>query len=362
MTILERECSARGLRLTYLPITISHSGAGGGERRVYEDISIASSEGRVTIKGQRGSFEQSVIYETILVQGDHATKGELGALLRHLSKGPIQAPAEERGNERRDEVGLEKGGGLRPSADYSHSFRILIVQEGSWGRRIAEHLVRSAPVHWSMALIELPAELPPLIDEPGAFLPSYIPEADLVVFLSEHPSAGQLVSEVVRRSRARALIAPIDNSSWLLPGEVRSISRTLDEWGVKHVFPRPFCALSPQGEPAIDEFAARFGAPAVQIRSGDGRTVSEFIVRRGAPCGCTEQVAEQMIGVDMEEAVERAGLLHHHFPCLASMAREEDLDDTLMHVSGHLLRRGVEEQVRIARKGQRAVSYLEPGR
>lgn len=128
---------------------------------------------------------------------------------------------------------------------------------------------------------------------------------------------------------------------------------------MESAFPRPFCALRPQGSPAIDEFATRFGAPSVEMSSEDGETVDEIVVRRGAPCGCTEFVAENLKGARLEEAVERAGLLHHHYPCLASMAREEDLGDTLMHVSGRVLKEGVEEQVR-GRKG-RGAAYLDPG-
>jgi hypothetical protein len=58
----------------------------------------------------------------------------------------------------------------------------------------------------------------------------------------------------------------------------------------------------------------------------------------------------------VDEAEEKAGLLHHHYPCQASMGIDSDYSDTLMHVSGHLLRDNVAAQVRPFRR----VRYLTP--
>jgi hypothetical protein len=61
-------------------------------------------------------------------------------------------------------------------------------------------------------------------------------------------------------------------------------------------------------------------------------------VQRDAVCGCARQVAERLVGLPASEVEEKAGLLHHHYPCLASMVKLPDYNkDTLMHESGHLL-------------------------
>jgi hypothetical protein len=39
-------------------------------------------------------------------------------------------------------------------------------------------------------------------------------------------------------------------------------------------------------------------------------------------------------------------MLHHHYPCLASMNQEPDYHDTLMHVSGDCLRDAIKEEIR----------------
>ncbi|MCS6907346.1 MAG: DUF166 family protein, partial [Anaerolineales bacterium] len=64
-----------------------------------------------------------------------------------------------------------------------------------------------------------------------------------------------------------------------------------------------------------------------------------------------------LVGVAVEEAQEKAGLLHHHYPCLASMGVDSDFSDTLMHVSGNILKDEVWDQV----KPFCRIQYLIPG-
>jgi hypothetical protein len=69
-------------------------------------------------------------------------------------------------------------------------------------------------------------------------------------------------------------------------------------------------------------------------------------------------VAQGLIGVHVDEAEEKAGLLHHHYPCMASMVKDIDFNmDTLMHASGHLLKRNVGEQI----KPYKNIRYFRPG-
>jgi hypothetical protein len=63
------------------------------------------------------------------------------------------------------------------------------------------------------------------------------------------------------------------------------------------------------------------------------------------------------VGLSADEAEEKAGLFHHHYPCLASMGKDSDFGDTLMHVSGNVLKDNVGEQV----KPYKNIEYLTPG-
>jgi hypothetical protein len=49
-----------------------------------------------------------------------------------------------------------------------------------------------------------------------------------------------------------------------------------------------------------------------------------------------------------EDVVQAAGVLHHTFPCMASMAMVEELGDTLMHESIRMVKGGVQKALEAA--------------
>ncbi len=100
--------------------------------------------------------------------------------------------------------------------------------------------------------------------------------------------------------------------------------------------------LPPTTTPIIQRFAARFGKPLVQVEVEDGR-ISKVVVVRQAACGCTLSIAENLLGVPVADAPEAAALMHHHYPCLASMNIDRDYQDTLMHVSGNIVKKAFRE-------------------
>jgi hypothetical protein len=57
-------------------------------------------------------------------------------------------------------------------------------------------------------------------------------------------------------------------------------------------------------------------------------------------------VADKLVGVSVQDADIEAGLAHHHFPCLASMGKDTDFGDTLMHISGNILKDSIIQQVK----------------
>jgi hypothetical protein len=110
--------------------------------------------------------------------------------------------------------------------------------------------------------------------------------------------------------------------------------------------------------PQIAEFARYFGRPSFRITvDPQTRLIVDVAVQRDATCGCARFVAQRLVGVSVDEAQEKAGLLHHHYPCLASMGIDVDFDDTLMHVSGNIFKDEIGEQVKPYRK----IQYIVPG-
>jgi hypothetical protein len=205
-----------------------------------------------------------------------------------------------------------------------------------------------------------------VIDEPEDFLPPDLPANDLLLVLGETTGLAQLVPEIARLTGVKAVLAPIDRNESLPPGLVGQLQSWLEPLGVGVVFPRPFCSLTEEtinfgrlqtayDEPLVRRFASSFGKPELMVQVERGR-VAQVEVMRDAACGCARHVAEHLEGIPVDRALEEAGMLHHHFPCLASMNQDSDYHDTLMHVSGNILKDSLKE----ALGDHLQVAYLRP--
>jgi hypothetical protein len=239
--------------------------------------------------------------------------------------------------------------------------RIVVFTQGPYGERIFRNIVETSPSEWMVESVELPRTLPAIIDDPEEFVTEDLPKADLVIFLSESAQAPQLIPHLTIVTGAKAVIAPIDNSSWIPTGLKNQIQRELASLGIASAFPKTFCTISensygyrfsaqPYESDTMAAFAKHFGRPKLKIKvNPETRTVEAVEVERSAPCGSTHHVAEGLIGVSADEAVPKAGLICHHYPCQASM-HQEDIDlalhDTLMHLSGYIINEEVEKEVR----------------
>ncbi len=202
---------------------------------------------------------------------------------------------------------------------------------------------------WQINTWSAPGAIPPVVDDPADFLPETLPQADLLLALGDTPGLAQLVPDAARMSGAKAVLAPIDRETALPEGLANQLKGWLAAMDVPSVFPKPFCSLTqetvncyplvtPYDDPIIQRFAARFGQPKVEIEVDNGR-ISKVAVVRHAACGCTLSIAEELVGLPAADAPEAAALMHHHYPCLASMNIDRDYQDTLMHVSGNIVKK-----------------------
>jgi hypothetical protein len=245
--------------------------------------------------------------------------------------------------------------------------KILAIVQGEYGQRHVTNIRANGPSEWSIATWSAPRVLPQVVDEPEEFLPASLPQADLLLCFQEDGRAAQLISEVALRSGARAVIAAIDREEWLPRGLASQLSRWFQGRNIPAVFPKPLCSLTEESSglremklayqsPLISEFARHFGAPSFEISCDrETATIRSITVVRDTCCGCARTVASRLKGAGMREAEEKAGLAHHHHPCLASMGVDPDFADTLMHVSGNLRKDAVRDALR------RHITCMAPG-
>lgn len=248
--------------------------------------------------------------------------------------------------------------------------QILAIISGEYGARHVANIRQHGPADWRIETWQAPALFPPVIDYPEDYLPPNLPPADLVLSFGEHRGIAELLPEIAQMTGAAAVIAPVDNEAWLPRGLARQLRGWLEAIGVAVATPKPLCTLTEQDyalarrerirydNPLIAEFARTFGQPELRVTvDSETRTIQGVEVLRDAVCGCVRFAAQGLAGVAVDDAEEKAGLLHHHFPCLAAMGIDSDFGDTLMHVSGNILRDKVGEQIRPYKK----VTYISPG-
>ncbi len=237
--------------------------------------------------------------------------------------------------------------------------RILAVISGEYGARHVANIRQFGPSGWQIETWNAPATFPLVIDYPEDFLPAGLPPVDLILSFAEHKGTAELLPDIARMTGAQAVIAAVDNEAWLPRGLARQLRGWMEKMGVACATPKPLCSLTEHDygvtrrerlsyeSPLITEFAGYFGQPNLDITvDPTSRLIMEVMVRRDAVCGCARYVAQHLVGISVDDAEEKAGLLHHHFPCLASMGIDSDFGDTLMHVSGNVLRDNVRDQIK----------------
>ncbi|HEY74137.1 MAG: hypothetical protein DRJ03_05400 [Chloroflexi bacterium] len=242
-----------------------------------------------------------------------------------------------------------------PKSRSPKALRLFVLYQGHYGERILANIQNNAPRTWAVESWRAPSNLPPVVDDPLSFLPTHLPAADLVLSLGENGGAAQLLPGIVERTGARALIAPVDNVTWLPDGLIRQLRVWMAAIGVSAVFPKPFCSLTENcynvrqqeiafEDPWIGEFARQFGRPVLKI-ARDGEKITQIEVERDTACGCARFVARKLAGVDLREAVIQAGLFHHHYPCRATMRVDPGLDEPLIQAAGNFMRHAVEVEI-----------------
>ena len=117
--------------------------------------------------------------------------------------------------------------------------RLIVFTQGGYGERVHDNLRRRAPEEWTIEHEALPEALPPIIEEPEKHVSGLElgGEWDLVLFLGESPSAFSLLPAIMRRLSAGAVVAPVDDYSWLPLGLERQIRSSWMAWASKRSSP-----------------------------------------------------------------------------------------------------------------------------
>ena len=249
--------------------------------------------------------------------------------------------------------------------------KILTIVSGEYGKRHFRNISEHGPNEWELTIWDAPKVLPPIVDYPEDYLPGSFEPADLILSFAENKSVAELLPDIAKMTGAKGVIAAVDDESWLPRGLATQLRGWLERQEVVCVTPKPLCSLTEHDfgvtfrerieyqNKEIAAFAKYFGKPEMLIQvDAKGKAIESVEVVRDAVCGCARYVAENLPGISVDDAEEKAGLLHHHYPCMASMKKLREFNmDTLMHNSGHIIRNNVAEQI----KPYKQVKYVKPG-
>jgi len=219
------------------------------------------------------------------------------------------------------------------------NLKIGILLRGKYGRRAMEMIAR----RFNVVSYELPAELPPVIDEPEEIVES-IPEevlsADILLSYALHPDINLEVIRLAAEKGARLVILPGGSKS----GSRAQIKEFADRYGIRVLWEDICCATPYIEDEDIREFIDAYGMPEFEVEIENG-VIRDVRVKRGAICGSSFFVAEKLRGVSVEEAPSKAGYFTQIYPCYASRGI-----DGKIHRAANVHKRAIEKAIERAEK------------
>jgi len=197
-----------------------------------------------------------------------------------------------------------------------------------YGRRFGENIA---------GVVGFPSVMPYVLEKPKKKVPKSVPQHDILIAIHIHE---QILIECLKcccEWGTRGVIVPLEETGWVSGATQAEARRICEAQEVEIAFPKPFCSLNPPTGSLLAEFRKEFhiGYPDVELHVQDNRIV-EAKVHVSAPCGATYYIARWLKGKSLDDDLkyEIVSKRLHSYPCTAGMDWDEDLDDTVLHVSG----------------------------
>ena len=199
-----------------------------------------------------------------------------------------------------------------------------------------------------------PLDLPVYIEEPKKYLPSSLPKNDVLLAINLHPDIITELPSMAKDAGTRLIIAPIEEPNWLSAGLRNQIKEKCKKVGIVFTAPKPFCSLKKNEDPLIDYFIEYFkiGFPKFKIGVMNNNIATVKIIS-SQPCGCAYYLAQKLkkapVDSKLDEVISNA---HHAYPCTASMERDSEIKDTILHKAGYIIREAVHDALFIENKNK----------
>ncbi len=215
--------------------------------------------------------------------------------------------------------------------------RIGVITRGKYGNRLIDTI--SSKTEMEVVHTFVPQMLPDFIDEPDEFLEglnidSSVFDSNIVITYSLHPDLTVAIAHKAGKAGVKALIVP-GGASKAPVVELEGIAK---QYGMLIEVEDICCTL--QEKPETKELCSHLSSPVLDINVDKG-IIESVEVLCGAPCGSTWHMAKELVGMKVEEAPARAGLLIQQYPCRAVRGNMGGI-----HESGEIHKKAVEDAIR----------------
>jgi hypothetical protein len=180
--------------------------------------------------------------------------------------------------------------------------RIFLIIREKYGTGIQETIEKYGKKNILSEIWEIDEALPPILDEEDILLPDFS-RCDLVLSYALHPDINLAIIETLTQTE-KVLLLPYEKAP--LPPRYHVYGKFLV--GVL----KPCCIVPPFDNRIISVFREEFGTPSFTIEPDD-TVVMNAEVNCHTRCGAADFVAENLVGVPVSEACQKAGLLAQYF-------------------------------------------------
>ena len=212
--------------------------------------------------------------------------------------------------------------------------KIGIITRGKYGKRVIETIKKWTDL--SVVTTGLP-DLPNFIEEPDKIVEQIdksVFDVDLLMSYALHPDLNPEIAKLAGKLGVKAVIIPGGPAKAGSIEELHEISKKFD---MAIEITEICCSHAHSDDATIDEFISKLGRPEYKIEVKNGK-VSKVEVIRGAPCGSSFFVADQLIGLDIKEAPSKGGWYTQIYPCRASRGIKGKI-----HTSAEIHKKAVED-------------------
>lgn len=189
-----------------------------------------------------------------------------------------------------------------------------------------------------VAVIEFPDVLPYVLELPTKYLPRAVPQHDVLIIVNIHEQILLEILKICSSWGTRGVVVPLEAPGWVCGATKNQAYEICAESNIEIAFPKPFCSFKPETGTVLDEFRRYFhiGYPEVKLTVKDGNIIDTDVIVSAA-CGATYYIARWLKGKRLDEniKIDVVSKRLHSYPCTASMAWDDEINDTPLHIGGH---------------------------